>query len=235
MNTLPFRTISITPATFLARMLVTLSLYLVCLPVFESIRTTLPTDSLISFFFILLFFYIAWTSLAKDGSDFASFGMTLEGWPRQVGRALLFTAPILLLILGVKLAHISLHPEKLDLFEPERVLKGIGGATWVHWALFAGTYVLLCFAQEFVRCVTQGSLARFYRDSGQPDRWRSVVVTNMVFAATHVHLSAWFALMAFVPGLFWGWLYQRERSYLGVALSHALTGCWVLFVLGVPE
>ena len=229
------RPASISPAVFLTRMLFTLSAYLLFLPVFESIRTTLPTDSLISFFFILLFFFVAWTALPRGGSDFATFGMTLEGWPRQVGRALLLTAPILLLVLGLKLAHINAHPEKLDLFEPERVLQGVGGATWVHWACFAGTYVLLSFAQEFVRCVTQGSLARFYRDSGEPDRWRSPVVTNMVFAATHVHLSVWFAVLAFLPGLFWGWMYQRERSFLGVGLSHALIGCWVLFVLGVPE
>ena len=228
------RPISISPAVFLTRMLFALSAYLALLPVFESIRTTLPTDSLISFFFILLFFLVAWSSLAKDGSDFAAFGMTLQGWPRQLARSLWLTSPLLLLVFGLKWAYVGAHPEQLELFEPEQVLKGVGGASWIHWVLFAGMYVLLSFAQELVRCVTQGSLARFYRDSGEPDNWRSLVVTNMVFAATHVHLSAWFALMAFLPGLFWGWLYQRERSYLAVGFSHALVGCWALFVLGVP-
>jgi hypothetical protein len=32
----------------------------------------------------------------------------------------------------------------------------------------------------------------------------------------------------------WGWIFQRERSYLAAATSHALTGVWVVFIVVVP-
>lgn len=101
------------------------------------------------------------------------------------------------------------------------------------WLVFVGVYFVLSFAQELVRCAIQGSLALDYRASGQPDRWRSVLVANLLFAATHVHLGLLFPLVASVPGLFWGWMYRRERSFLGLGFSHALVGSWAFFALGI--
>ena len=51
---------------------------------------------------------------------------------------------------------------------------------------------------------------------------------------TALGLGYLFGLGQFVPGLFWGWLYQRERSFISLAVSHALLGVWGLFVLGFP-
>ena len=30
-----------------------------------------------------------------------------------------------------------------------------------------------------------------------------------------------------------GWLYARHRTLVGVALSHALSGLWAVFVVGI--
>jgi membrane protease YdiL (CAAX protease family) len=58
-------------------------------------------------------------------------------------------------------------------------------------------------------------------------------MANALFAATHTHISPWFSLMAFVTGLMWGWLYARQRSLLGVFVSHTLVGIWAVKVLGL--
>jgi hypothetical protein len=42
-----------------------------------------------------------------------------------------------------------------------------------------------------------------------------------------------FAAASFVAGLGWGWLSARQRSLVGVTVSHVLTGLFVLFVLFV--
>jgi CRP/FNR family cyclic AMP-dependent transcriptional regulator len=43
--------------------------------------------------------------------------------------------------------------------------------------------------------------------------------------------------VAFFTGLFWGWLYARQRGLVGVSVSHVLLGMWALDVvdLGVLE
>ena len=39
------------------------------------------------------------------------------------------------------------------------------------------------------------------------------------------------AVVAFLPGLFWGWLYSRHRTLVGV--SHMLVGVWALYFLSL--
>jgi membrane protease YdiL (CAAX protease family) len=39
--------------------------------------------------------------------------------------------------------------------------------------------------------------------------------------------------MAFLPGLFWGWLYSRHRTLIGVTISHILIGAWIFYFVGV--
>ena len=42
------------------------------------------------------------------------------------------------------------------------------------------------------------------------------VVASLLFAATHLHLSPALALAVLPFGLYWGILFQRQRSLLGV-------------------
>ena len=127
-----------------------------------------------------------------------------------------------------------MNPEAGRLFEPERALSAGGDMPWGQWSLFLCIYATLSFAQEYVRAVTQGGLAFFYRTAGHPDRWKALLIANIIFAILHVHLSPIFAVLAFGGGLIWGWIFQREQSYLATAVSHLLIGCWVVFVLGIP-
>jgi len=67
--------------------------------------------------------------------------------------------------------------------------------------------------------------------SGRNATWRAILVSNAVFSISHQHLGLAYALLVFVPGLFWGWLYQRHRSLVGVCVSHVLIGLWVTGML----
>ena len=40
-------------------------------------------------------------------------------------------------------------------------------------------------------------------------------------------------LEEFLPGLFWGWLYARHGTLIGVSVSHILLGLWTVFVVGI--
>lgn len=60
---------------------------------------------------------------------------------------------------------------------------------------------------------------------------------NIIFSAAHLYVSPGLAVMAFVAGLFWGWLYARQGTLVGVSVSHVLLGFWAFEVvdLGVLE
>lgn len=106
------------------------------------------------------------------------------------------------------------HPGAGQVAEPHRAMSAIMEKQWGLWFLFLSVYAALTFAQEYVRAVTQGGLSFFYRTAGQPDRWKALLIANIVFAILHVHLSPVFAVLAFAGGLIWGWVFQREKSYL---------------------
>lgn len=216
------------------RILVTLSIYIFLLPVAEWLKPVLPSDSLISFGFIFLLTGMTWGFQRTSGLARAEFGLELAGWAGQAGRGLKWTLPWLGLILAAKAGWVWLHPGEASLFEPTRAMTAGAAPNWVLWALFALVFAALSFAQEYVRAVTQGALSLFYRTAGQPDRWKSLLIANLVFAILHVHLSAVFAVLSFIAGLLWGWIFRREQSYLAAAASHAVAGVWAIFIVGLP-
>jgi membrane protease YdiL (CAAX protease family) len=63
-------------------------------------------------------------------------------------------------------------------------------------------------------------------------RFLAILVANLVFSMTHVHLSTFFALLVFVPGLVWGWLYSRHRTLLGISVSHIVVGLVAFSIVG---
>jgi membrane protease YdiL (CAAX protease family) len=86
-------------------------------------------------------------------------------------------------------------------------------------------------AQEFTaRGALQSPLQRFL--VGPHSRALAIVIANALFTASHLYLSATFAVIAMIPGFLWGWLYARHGTLVAPIVSHALIGWWALFVLG---
>ncbi len=68
-----------------------------------------------------------------------------------------------------------------------------------------------------MRAVVQGSLHRLYGDAGW---WSAIISTSAIFATGHIHISFGFALITFVGGLFFGWVYARHGTIIGVSVLH---------------
>jgi len=214
-------------------MTVWMAIYMMLLPAFAWLRPLLPTDSFISMLIIAALFWVAWRFVMRSPGGPAAYGMTLRAWPRQLAMAALFSLPLLALTLGAKAWYAAGHPGTA-VFEPWRALYPGPATPGPDWLAVLTIYMILALAQEFVRCAIQGSIAIYQHAIYRRDGWRAPLVGNMIFAATHVHLSPWMPLIVFLPGLYWGWLYHRRGSYLEVAFAHALLGIWGLFILGVP-
>jgi CRP-like cAMP-binding protein len=216
------------------RTLVALSFYVFLLPLAAWLKPVLPSDSVISFGVIVGLGVMTWTYQRNSGLPRIDFGLHFGRWPRQVARGIMWTLPLLALVLLGKWIWLQFSSEPMRLFEPERAMNSSLSLSWGQWGLFAAGYAVMSFAQEYVRAVVKGALALFYRTVREDERWKYLLIANLIFAILYVHLSAMFALLSLTAGLLWGWIFQRERSYLAAATSHALTGVWVVFIVSVP-
>ena len=165
------------------------------------------------------------------------FGLTTEHAGRHVREAVLFTLPWMAGAVLLKMALVAWVPamQGLPLFQMfAPAPPGMPASGFNPW--LAAAYV--CFApfQELIyRGGVQGPLAHFLTG-----RWRNllaIVGANIIFSSAHLYVSPGLAVMAFVAGLFWGWLYARQGGLAGVSVSHILLGFWAFEVvdLGVLE
>jgi membrane protease YdiL (CAAX protease family) len=97
-------------------------------------------------------------------------------------------------------------------------------------------YLVLTPLQEFVaRCCLQAPLQAFLPGTVLKRQFLSILVSNLLFAGAHLHISCGFALAAFIPGIFWGWIFARTNSLLAVATSHFLIGGAGVFLFGIED
>jgi len=176
---------------------------------------------------LLLMALVAGWTVRQTGLPLPVFGLRLKGWQADMRDALRWSLLVCALCTALKLACITFVDTyaELRLFSPWVSPAGLG-ATLGAYAL----YLLFCPIQEFVaRGVIQGCLQHML--SGRSAALRAILVSNAVFSVSHQHLGLGYALLVFVPGLFWGWLYLRHQTLFGVSISHLLIGLWVTGVL----
>lgn len=156
-------------------------------------------------------------------------GLTLRNWRPAVRESLIWSITIVVLMIGGKWLLINSVPRysHLPLIDFDLSSKAMG----FNFLL----YTLHSPIQEFVaRGVLQGSLQHFF--SGKNVTIRAIIVSNALFSATHVHLmSGLLGIIVFIPGLFWGWLYSRHNSLVGVSVSHLMIGWTGLFFLNLES
>jgi membrane protease YdiL (CAAX protease family) len=175
---------------------------------------------------------IGWRFIRASGYPLAEFGIGIRHLFGSLLDAVLFTAPVLGLVTAIKWVFLRVTPaySGWPLIEYQDL-----AARWVDPQVrtWLAIYAVSCVVQELiVRGALQSSLEMFL--VGRHRQTRAVVVSALLFGVNHLHLSFAFAAAAFVPGLFWGWLFARHRNLIGPTLSHIVVGCYVFFVMGVP-
>ena len=179
--------------------------------------STITTSTLL----VLMAAGAAWI-MKTSGFPAATFGFSLARWRWVVLDSLAWSAVFCAAITAIKWGLITSSPgyAHLQLFNPWTSPDGLGATMLAY-----GLYVVLSPVQEFVaRGMMQGSLQKML--TGDYVALRSIVVANAIFSISHQHLGLGYALAVFIPGLFWGWMYYRQQSLLGVSLSHVLIGLW---------
>lgn len=168
----------------------------------------------------------------RSGLPSRIFGLTWADAGRHARQAALWTLPVLLALVGLKWALVHLSPALAG----EPVIPLLHRPFRPGPALGYLVYAALVPLQEFLaRGAIQGPLTEMLTGSPRRRTFWAVLVSNTLFAITHLHLTFTYSGAAFVGGLLWGWIYARQRSLVGPVVSHVLIGVFTLYVLGFAD
>ena len=175
---------------------------------------------------VIAFLGLATVASAKYAKvPWKDLGITLENWRSSVLEGVVFS--LIAFIFLFMLNKLVLY------FYPDFTLAGLFHEQNNHkpsYSLFVAISIYSAFSciQEFIaRGCFQGPMSKLLM--GKHTELKAIIISNLLFSSFHVIYSYPLALVTFFPGLFWGWLYSRNKNLIGVSLSHALLGSWALF------
>jgi membrane protease YdiL (CAAX protease family)/CRP-like cAMP-binding protein len=213
------------------KVILLLCLYAVVLRALPSWSSLPSSSSYISLPLILAFGFLSYRFLRKTGYPLADFGIGFRALPMSLVESALLTPIFCGALVFVKWCVLQTNAawrslavmESLDVrgkLQDPQVLK------------LLGIYLVSCIIQEMiVRSALQASLEKFLLPP--KNRSSALLASALMFSINHLHMSFMFASLAFLPGIFWGFLFARRRNLLGPVLSHFVVGAFVFFFLGV--
>lgn len=172
----------------------------------------------------------------QSGYPMSFYGLTLKNWRASFAEGIIWSLPVLALATIAKWVVISQVPE----FSTEPLFN-FSGAVYSQTSA-SQTVIMLAllyvFAssplQEFLfRGCFQGTLQSFL--IGKYSNYLAILTTSLTFSMVHLMISPILAVFAFTGGIFWGALYRRHDTLVGVISSHILIGTWLFFILGVEN
>lgn len=220
-------------ARFLVANFIVLSVYIISLPMANWFAKVLPTDSLVSLFFILTFAMVTLFFLRGEKGRFTEYGISKIHAMSQVKTGVFWSIPPIVIYIAFKMFYLSGSHSSEKIFDLSAVVAPNRNRLMIVVGLSA-MYFIFSFAQETVRCVVQKATEIYQRRSSKHAPIIALFVSNLVFAATHSHLGPTFPMIAFIAGIYWGTLYIIRGSYLSCAVCHGLMGSVIIFVVGVP-
>ena len=210
---------------FFSYVICLLCVYNVTLRLTATYATDVNGSSLVSALIVIVFSGVLYLMTRKSRLPLRKYGLTMRNWRPAVKESLAWSAIVIVGLIAAKwtLIHTVERYKDLTLFDFDL------GRRYIVFNFLL--YGLHCPIQEFVaRGVLQSSLSRFFTSGNTT--LRAILVSNALFSAVHIHvMSGLLAIVVFVPGLLWGWLYSRHPTLIGVSISHLLIGWTALFFL----
>jgi CRP-like cAMP-binding protein len=223
-------------SNFLTKIFIGMALYTFSLEALRKLSHQLISNSLVSSGVILMLAFLLYVILRQSKLPMDFYGITWERPWQQIKIGISMTFPFMIIAFLLKCLWSYLDPVQVPhVFQPEVVMENPLSFTWVYHGALIALYSLLTVAQEFIaRSGMQASLSLIYGEATSASRWKAILVSNLLFGASHSHLGMMFSALAFLAGLFWGWMFSKQRSLLAVSASHIVLGVWVVFILGIP-
>lgn len=217
--------------SFLVYVITAISLFVFTVRPLKYALTHVSNTSLISIPMIIALTLFGYLIIRACPFPMETFGFTMKNTKKSVVESILFTIPIMGLIVLAKWLLIRHVPtfQGDALFDPFALKPH---ATLTQWIINAIVYCLFVPIQEIMaRGALQGPLEKFL--SGKHKVWTAILISNLIFSAAHVFLSEEIAIGVFIMGIYFGWLYSRTYNLIGVNIAHCIIGIWGLSVVGV--
>lgn len=221
---------------FLVNTVLLLCIYLYALKAIMTFPFVSLSSTFISIPILILFAAPLILMMKFSGYPLSVYGFTLNNAWRATSEAVLFSLPFMLVAVIYKLILLHYHPAfhgghlfdmTLDLAPGEHAPLSLWGNILIVLA-----YLIFVPVQELMARGAMQSSFQIMLSSKHKYLW-AIILSNLLFSVTHLHLSLSFAFIVFLPGLFWGWLYARHHTLVGVTVSHLILGAWTIFVVGM--
>ena len=220
--------------------LVLFSVYVFLVQAMTYIKSEVFSTSFISAPLLILFMVPLLYTVKHSGYPLQMYGVTTRHWKRAIKESLYYTLPLLIaivlykwLLLKFAVSFSGRHLFDLQANLVESHVITAASPVPVYMKIFPIIlYIIFVPVQEFlVRGILQSSFQKML--VGRHHIFWAIIVSNLLFSVSHVYISIKLGLVVFVPGLFWGWLYARQRNLIGVSLSHLLIGIWGFYIVGI--
>lgn len=214
---------------FLTRVLTGTCLYMFALSATMPLSALVEDTALVTVPILIAFAIALYVNVKTSIFPPSAYGFTLHGWRPAVREALLFSVPVAAVIVLFKFALVHTMPQMMG--TPVFELSRSDDALTVLVSAIA--YSVSAPVQEMVaRSGMQSSFMMFL--TSRYKVWWSIFLSTLLFSSIHLHVSVILAVLVFPFGLFWGWLYARQPTLVGVSLSHIAIGLFALYVVGIP-
>lgn len=216
---------------FMCRVLIGTCLYMFALNLIRVLARYLPDTTMVTVPILFVFAIGLFINIKTSSFPTSAYGFTTRNWQAAVREAILFSLPVAGIIVLAKWILVHAVPEMAGqpVFDFYRS-KGVSTQTAI---MAAAGYALFAPIQEMIaRSGMQSSFMLFLTIKHKTIV--SIMLSTLLFSSTHLHISLLVALLVFPLGLFWGWLYSRNTTLIGVSLSHVALGLFGLFVVGFP-
>jgi membrane protease YdiL (CAAX protease family) len=220
----------VTLGNFFVYIVIMLSLFTFSLDGLKYVMNVGKNSSYITLPLTLAFFVFFIIFMKTSSFPLSTFGLTLKNWKKALFEGITFTIPFAVIIVALKWLLISHVPGYLG----RPLIEGFTAmnADPKMWWAFLLVYILIVAPlQEFLsRGGLQGPLEAFL--SSRYKVPLAILVSNLLFSTMHLFMSLEIALLVFIPGVYFGWLYSRTHNLLGVWIAHALVGTIGLSIVG---
>lgn len=220
----------VTLGNFFVYIVILLSLFTFSLDGLKYVMNVGKNSSFITLPLTLAFFVFFIIFMKTSSFPLSTFGLTLNNWKKALWEGVAFTIPFAGIILLLKWILIS----NVAGYAGRPLIEGITAMnadpnTW--WAFFFIYILIVAPLQELLsRGGLQGPLEEFLSSKYKVPL--SILVSNLLFSTMHLFMSLEIALLTFIPGVYFGWLYSRTHNLLGVWIAHALVGTVGLSIVG---
>jgi len=222
---------------FIIFVLLLVFLYVFAIQSVTILKLTLISSSIISVPILLICGIVMFGMMKRSHYPLKTYGFTLENWKKSIVESIVWTIPVLFAFVICKwiLIHTIATFSSLPLFDISPDLnKGAPHVGPAAVALLVISYTLFVPVQEIIyRGAMQSSLQQFL--TGKNKTTLAILVSNIPFSMIHFHLSVILVITTYILGVFWGYMYARQKNLIGVSVSHFLVGLFAFFILGLQD